>query len=280
MSGVEAITPPRSIATNNSDFQTHSCRLWTFYCKVSTAWVTAIGVLATALVIGAHQAGKFGHSPFSWQLCITLIVIFLSPALSRHQFWSKSNRWQLNLFWALWTLFCAGPVCLVFVTDLFTGHRKPGMKWYNGVWRIYAIVVLWIFLSLVLERYIKPFWRIHSQRILPKFRENSVAGRSLNIALDQQTAKLESIKEKVTIMLRRKKRLQSVLERKKEDIDHLKSSESGIREGESSADRLAVLSREAASTKDELDDIEDQLKMFQIQWTEALNITNHTGFYR
>lgn len=250
------------------------------YDRISTAWVTAFGVLITALTIGALKAGKLGGPPFSWQLCITIVVVGTSPAISRHKLWVKLKNWQLTCFWTTWTILCAGPVFVSLVMELFTGHQRPGSHWFEGVWRIYAILGLWMMIAVAMEQYVKPFWRVRSEAFLGRFRNMSVSARGQNMAIQQRTAKLESIKNKVIILMRRKKRLQSLIDRKCEEISRLQDDSKSHSDDEASAERRSSLDRERDTWKEELEDVEDQLKLSQMEWTEALNVANYRTFYR
>lgn len=250
------------------------------YDRTSTTWVTACGILITALAVGALQAGKFGKPPFSWQLCITIVVTCISPALSRHNLWANLKNWQLFLFWGTWTTFSAGPVFISLVLELFTGHQRPGSRWYDGVWRIYAILGIWMVIAVALEQYVKPFWREHSGILFGRFRNKSVSARGQDLAMRERTAKLETIKLKVSILMRRKNRLQALIESKCGEISQLQTGGDSNVDGEAFTERISSLQLEKAAAKDELEDVEDQLKLSQMQWTEALHVNNHHTFYR
>lgn len=257
-----------------------STKLQRLYDGIGTTWITAGGVLITALTVGALRAGKLGSAPFSWQLCATIIVVVVSPALSRHDVWTKLKTWQLVCFWTTWTILCAAPVSVALIIELFTGHRRPGSNWYDGVWRIYAILAIWIFIAVAIERYVKPLWLAHSGLFLGRFRNRSVGARAQNMMMEQRAAKLETIKKKVVILLRRKKRLQSVIDSKNTELSQIQSDKDSSADEASFTERLDSLSLERDNAIEELQDVEDQIQLAQMHWTEALNVNNYRSFYR
>lgn len=277
-------TAPSPITTTTSNVsqsaQNDVSKIWRLYDRISTGWVTAFGVLITALTVGALKAGKLGGPPFSWQLCTTIIVVGISPAISRHNLWANLKNWQLIFFWMVWTILCAGPVFVSLVIELFTGHQRPGSHWFEGVWRVYAILGLWMIIAVAMEQYVKPFWRVHSEPLLRRFRNRSVSARGQNMAIQQRTARLEAIKNRVVILMRRKKRLQSLIDRKCEEISRLQNDSNSYSDDETYVERRNSLDRERDVWKEELEDVEDRLRLSQMEWTEALNVANYRTFYR
>lgn len=147
------------------------------------------------------------------------------------------------------------------------------------------------------ERYIKPFWRANSNEYLGRFRGNSVAAEARNRNMEDRRVALEAIKTRVAILLRRKKRLLLNSKRKDTEIESIRKAialkeRAGIADpnepydGDSEAcvsvlrENENGLVSDAEVIKEDLEDVDDQLKLRQLEWTEALHVDNYTTFYR
>lgn len=249
-------------------------RLKAWSSSIPTRWVHALDGLLSALVVTALQRGYLGRGLFSYQLCAVLITLCLLPSMQRHRREiEKITPWKLASCALIWFLFCGCRVCYALLIDLFTGHQKPGMQWYNAVWRIYAIIGLWVCIAYLHLHYIKPFWGKHSHIVFGRFRDQSIPIQTQDLALGQRHKVLMSIRSRVDLLLRRQKRLNENITKCREKIIKLEEEETEQQELIRVRDRLVDL-------ESDLEDVQDQLKLAQHDWTKALPIEKYRGFYR
>lgn len=335
---------------------------------LKTQWLDAGGAIASAIVISVTRAGKFGKAPFSYQLCLFFLGLFVAPSLHRRFFPSSSVtapspasssisststteattdsssstpattsqttrvpliiRLGFQICATLWTLFCALPVFYAFIIELFTGHRRPGAQWYDGVWRVYAIVVLWLAFSVFHLRVIRPWWRLQSEWLLAGARHGSLASAVNRAAAVRRDEKLKVLRERGEILVRRRARINARIARseaakvkleaaistslsssslttgterdknndysKEEDLavgnDNIEENDMeqvpALAKGryqevdEETREELLHTIDRIQELKEELEEAEDDIKSLRSEWTEALHINNHRGFYR
>lgn len=265
--------------------------------RLTSTWASAAGVLAISITIAALPLGKLGQFPFSFQLAATLICLSLLPISLRYSIHQRVPTPLFRTLAILWLVFCCAPCAYALMMELFTGHRRPDMRWYDAVWRVYAVLFLWILFSVMNERYIKPFWREHSHQYLGRFFGNSVAVEAQKRNMEDRRIALEAIKSRVAILLRRKKRLLLSSKRKDTEIETIRKAialkekaatedPNGSGGGDTETclsvlrEKETVLVTDAEITKENLEDVEDQLKLRQMEWTDALHVDNYRTFYR
>lgn len=338
--------------------------------SVKTQSLDAGGIFLGAIVVAATRAEKFGQGLFCYQLCFFLLGLCAAPSLHRRspflsrfplpsstatsssstsseQSTSNSSplppsttivtprtprivRWVFVACAVLWTFVCAMPVFYALMIELFTGHRRPGAQWYDGVWRVYAIVLLWLAISVFHLRVIKPWWQFHSDRLLSGVRKNSVSlavNRAANVRRDE---KLKAMRGRYEILVRRRARTKSRLSRceaikaklettismlqpslscssstgkiegeiSKEHVedkhdglgeDDLKANDTekepvsanakDLEDLEETKEDLLQTMEKMRELEEELEEVEDDIKSLRLEWTEALHINNHVGFY-
>lgn len=270
----------------------------------------AAGVLATSVTLGLLRAGRLGSAPFSLQVTGTIIGISAALPIRRNGVIQRIPHWMFTSIIVVWGVLCAGPTGFAVLVDLFSGHRRPGAKWYDALWRIYAIIGLWIGFAVMNERYIRPWWREKSDKWFAGVRNNSIQAKGRARAMEKRTAALEGIKARVALALRRKARAtkalaklekdmveadkdvlkaQGMLEKAQGRLDKCKdeAKEDGKQVVETMQDMVESAKLHEKTTKSEverlkleLEDLEDQLQGMQQEWTTALHIESHTEFVR
>lgn len=244
----------REAIRNRSDVVEPSMML-KLYERTGTNWLISFAVLGTSMTLGALRAHMLGSSPFSFQFATTLVLLCTLPVGVRLHVREYVSTPVAVACATAWLALSGGPVMVAFVLELFTGHRRAGMAWWEGIWRVYAVLGLWIWLAYCIENFIRPWWRDMSARMVSRGTGGtpSVALQAERIAMGRRTARLESIKARVVVLVRRKKRIAAQLQRM-QDEDLM------------------------AGVRDQLEDVEDQLRLAQLEWTEALNVDNHRQF--
>lgn len=279
--------------------------------ELKTQLSGAGAALCTSATLAALRAGRLGGGLFSLQLAATLVVLSWAPYLHRTSLLSSLPRAVTYPLGATWFFLCLARVFVAFIVHLFTGHRVYGSSVFDALWRVYAILALWIGFAMLNERVIRPWWRENGSRFLGFARENSVGAEAKRIVMEKRTAALEAIKARVVVVLKKRKLAERTVERKKADIV---AAREGIQEAEkmlveanerekhapdeekaAAAEEVAALKAKVkaaqASEKDiqdemaqidiELAEIKVKLDALQREWTEALHINNYTTtFFR
>lgn len=278
--------------------------------ELKTQLSGAGGALATALAVGALQTNRLGSAPFCYQVAAAIIVVCWLPFLVRIQIFERIPKHVAVSFALTWTALAGGPVLFALLVDLFTGHRAAGAEWYDAVWRIYAILILWIGFAMLNERYIRPWWRVFSGPRMAAMRKNSIAGQAHEIASKKRVAKLEMLKGRVAIVLRKKKLAEKTIELKKKEMDNGKENikkaadmldkakykvntcnNEELEDAQEVIDTMQTMLEGACSHEEnlktdvltlkvEVQGLQLQIEGLQIEWTEALHISNYTTFYR
>lgn len=272
-----------------------------WYRSLHTRTLHAGGVLGTCILLAAHQARQMGPSPFCYQVMGTLLVLMWMPSVTRHELHMRLPKTARIACTAVWLVTCGLPVARIMLVELLTGHRRPNMQWYNAVWRVYAILGLWMALCVWHKRWMGPMW---TSVLKPSMGGGSSVGdrRSMSVAVQgaysdamAREERLGRIRERMAILLRRKKRVTRVLQEREEErqgvqkmlaegTDGADGQMDG--EGEHGTERTLLLEKadaldtEVGRVREDLDDIEDQLRLGQMAWTEALNVNNFRTFYR
>jgi hypothetical protein len=119
-------------------------------CSVLVA--VALGLLQRGL-LGAGRGGGSPRPVAALQGGAMLLVLALSPLLAFH----PVPRTRAAAMAAL--LFFAAVVLPVFVRVLLhvaLGHAREDAQWYDALWRIYAIIGLWMLIAVFIECKVKP----------------------------------------------------------------------------------------------------------------------------
>lgn len=270
----------------------------------------ALAALSTSAVIAAHRGGHFGLAPFSHKLALTLTTLSWAPYLHRTSLLSSLPVFLLYPLLAVLSVFAIIPVAYALLENLFMGHRVANAQWYDALWRIYAILGLWVGFAVLNERVLRPWWRTNSERFFKVARENSVAGQARKKTLDKRAAALEAIKARVAVVLKKRKlaerakearkaelekvrealtRAEGVLKRAKGRVEDAKDGEVATAIEDMEATTALVegtrlrergLEDEVLRTELDLQDLAAQLGILQQEWTEALQMQNYTTFYR
>lgn len=272
--------------------------------------ISSVGAtLATAIAVGCLFNGLLGTGLFSTQLTGVLIITCWAPYLYVRKITSRIST-PLAVILISIALFCFVPVFHALILNLFMGHRVPGATWVDAVWRIYAILGLWMAISVVIERYVRPFWASYSPAWLVRARENSVSGQTERYATERRASSLASFRQRMGILVRRKKALEaSVKERSEEAVEAemklknelaklteanvrvLKCEKDDVKEAEEIVNAQVSVVENNRNCKEELDvkirklkvDLQlaaSDVEVLQQEYTEALHINNHIGFYR
>lgn len=230
--------------------------------RVSDKWVNAGGVLVAAVTLSLLSNGRLGESVLSVQLAATLIGL----GLHRIALSVPLPHILRCIVLCIWVSGCVMPVGWAALLELLLGHRRAGMPWYSAVWRIYALLCVWIALCALYERVARP--RMAQLRASIMGGSGGGSGYSMTaVGRDRDMARRDSrlvaIRERVAILLRRKKRLQAKLER----------AAALPADGARAADEMRAMA-------DDVDDVDDQLRLRQMEWTDALRTDNYGAFYR
>lgn len=266
--------------------------------------------IATSVAVAAQQAGHFGSGVFSYQVTAAIAGASCVPYLYHSEAYTAISRFILVPFFLAWLGAAFVPAFYAFALNLFSGHRVPDAKWYHAVWRIYAILFIWICFAVLNERIIRPWWRKNSDKYLARFRKHSVATQARQIALDRRTKALEGIKARVVTLLVRKKLTERKIEERKREIEkaqeNIKKSENLVKRAKERAAQCYECDRKDAEEQVEmmsdmlesarshergvhaeiarceldLTEVTGKMEPLQHEWTEALHIQNHAGFFR
>ncbi|CAN8065577.1 unnamed protein product [Agarophyton chilense] len=300
------VEPPSAGLSNQT-----SARLAAAFLRVPTVALSSAAVLFDSVAVAAWRTGRLGNAPLSVQIFATLFVLSWLPYLYRTQLHSRFPRSLFAVGAACWCLGCALPSFWALLLELFTGHRRPGASWVEGVVRVYAIMLLWIFLAVFNERIVRPWWIANSDTFLARFRANSVASQAHDMAVNRRASVLDDIMQQMVIISKRKilasRTLQakstSIEEARKNMIDlknDLKVEKEKVASEDNQDDKQRYLENvqqlmdqvfEAVNRVDDLRTVERvlkqevqlcerQLESLQHRWEQSLHIENHTRFYR
>lgn len=278
--------------------------------ELKTRLSGAGAALVTSAIIAVVQSDKFGQEKFVLQFAGALIGLSWIPFLVFSQALSNIPKLITAPIIIAWVINCFAPTFYALLINLFTGHRVPGSQWWDALWRIYAIMGLWIGFAVLNERVIRPWWRMNSEKYLGSVRTYSVANQAHQMALDKRAKVLDGIKAKVVIVLKRKKlaertieekeagiekaeeniqRATRLLEKAKERAETANTEESADAEEnlramtdllENALSHKKSIHAQISRSKLDVDETAATLRTLQAEWTEALHIANHTQFFR
>lgn len=266
--------------------------------------------LATSAAIAAQQSSHLGSGIYSYQAVVAIAGASWAPYIYYTEAYTAISSFVFNAVFLIWFAAAFLPAMYAFIVNLFTGHRFVDAQWFHAVWRIYAILFIWICFAVLNERIIRPWWRKNSDKYLSGFRTHSVATQARSIALDRRTTALEAIKARVVTVLKRQKLVKRTIEERKKEFEkaqeNIKKAESMVEKAnariaqcqeddkkdaeehiEAMNDMLASVRchmkgthAEIARCELDLTEISARLEALQQEWTEALNIQNHSDFFR
>ncbi len=265
----------------------------------------ALGGAGVSVVLGLLAKGYFGTGFFAVQLTVTLCAICLAPLLQRAN--SAVPKTVRYLFFAGMLPF-AVPVFYALIINLFTGHRVPGATAFDAIWRVWAIVGLWIGFAKVNETYIRP--AIRESGILNFSVGSGVMSSVARMAEGKRNKALEAIKQRLVPVIQRRKKAEKLIVEKKKELESARAqaekSERLLEKkqkklGEADPEEMEELEEERdallemmKNAKKYLETLESQIEnagaeikecnevsqKMQKEWTEARHIENHVGFYR
>lgn len=266
--------------------------------------------VVTSITIAAQQAGHFGSGIFSYQATAAIAGASWVPYFYHSEAHAAISRFIFIPFFLTWFAAAFAPAFYALMINLFTGHRVPDAKWYHAFWRIYAILFVWICFAILNEQFIRPWWKENSDKYFGSFRGHSVAVQARQIARDRRAKALEAIKARVVTVLKRKKLTERTIEERKKEIgkaqENIKKAENMVEkakeraaqcdEGEKEDAREQVeamkdmlesacsyekgIHAEIARCQLDLEEITGKLEALQQEWTEALHVESHAGFFR
>lgn len=185
--------------------------------KLETCGVARVRVgvaVAVALISVAAQRGWLGSNRvLSAQLLATLLTLAMSPLLL---FYSLPRHPVVVLFLAALTCLAILPCLLVLLHELAFGHVRADAQWYDALWRIYAILALWMLFAILNEAKFKPLWRAfaasrvtaHDTDAQP---QNTVQARAAAMKRVQRDAKLKQLKDRVDTAIKQKKTAEAAI---------------------------------------------------------------------
>lgn len=293
--------------------------------RLSSSAVHSLLVCGAALSIGLFQLGKFGTGLFSYQLLCFLLSLCLLAFLFRLKldggpdFFSStpadgsSNNdskvyvvlmsiWVRMTIAVVWLACCCAPVMYYFILDLFTGHRRQDAQWYEALWRIWVILMLWFAFAIFNEKYARPYWRQiavqqvfaarqaraqgEQQQTQQPRRQESVSVQGMRLAEQEREEALERIQTRRGLLSRRKRRLEQKIVKVQTEIKQLTPQEEGEGnddDGDGDEEKMALLDEKKGLLEeftDDLADVTDQLKLLQQDWLDAQHLDKYKKFYR
>lgn len=268
---------------------------------------TSLSGVGTSVVFGAYFRGFFGDGVLSVQITGLLTLVCLYPFLQRA--WKSLPRPLMYAFATTATLGLVLPCFYALIMNLFTGHRKAGATPFDAIWRIFAILVLWICFAKLNEEYIRP-----ALRDVPFFQRatGSVAQFARNSAMGKREKALEAIKARLVPVVIRRKKAEKLIAEKGPALTsaekNIERSKSLFQKGETRLAATSPGSAEHTDLKEEVDGLKSMVEnaeaygaalksqiadaeavvkectetgeKLQLEWTEALHIENHVEFYR
>lgn len=275
--------------------------------SLSTSVVHSLLVISAALIIGLFQLGKLGDDVFSYQLLCFLLSLCILGYLFRLKldggpdFFAPSNHnvWLRMTVAVVWVITIGAPVMYYAILELFTGHRRPDAQWYEALWRICVILILWFAFAIFNEKYARPYWRqVAVQQVIaarqsqqqqgqqqqqqPRVQQReSVAVQGMRLAEQEREEALERIQARRGLLSRRKRRLEQKVIKAQAEIKELTPTDDND-DGEDE-ERMAVLEEKKGQLEeftDDLADVTDQLKLLQQDWLEAQHLDKYKKFYR
>lgn len=273
-------------------------------------YTSATAALLTAITLGLLQQGLLGEGIFALQLTITFISCSWIPYFYHIHLTAKLSNFVCITGGAIWICTCFGPVFVELLKELFFGHQKPDATFIDAIWRVYAIMGLWILFALLMERIIRPYWRKNSENFLKPFRKYSVSGGARKIAIEKRSKALDGVVARINHQKDKKKNAAEAIENKKHDIEKarkniekatemLERAEKKAEECDdndkedandivkymqssfkTSVDHEKGLHQDIARLKKEIEQADEELTHLKHEYREALHIDNYTGFYR
>lgn len=270
----------------------------------------AAAALSTSVLIGLYQTGRLWSGQFSHQVLSTVVVLSWLPFLILTDALTRVPKFVLIPVALAWLGLASLPVFYHFVLDLFTGHQRPGSQWYDALWRIYAILGLWIGFAVLNERVLRPWWRANSWRVFGEGRADSVAAQAQRLNMDERAKTLEAIKLRMGVAVKKRKLAQRTFDTKRRDVAEARANAVKMRgladKARARADKaqpeqkkgaeeqvvavqamvdtaerqVEALGQDLARLDIEKDEIEVRIQMLQQEWTEALHVDNYSTFYR
>lgn len=268
---------------------------------------TSAFCLALSVSIALFKSGYLTNTILSYQTCALLISFGLIPLVQDyHQHFPNPLKYILA---TIYTVLILIPLSISLIINLFTGHRTSDAKWYSGIWRVYAILALWMLIAWTIENKIKPALKHYDVPFL--FGANS-STRSIPLAVqnlrreqrDRAVANVYAlIKEKAMEKVKAKRRV----ELKKSHIDDIRNELSEVRDnmkekkemlaaggGDVVSVELAALGSKAENMEERIESIEEQityismrikmmdeaLEELRTKWEDARDINNYAQFYR
>ncbi|PXF49073.1 hypothetical protein BWQ96_01211 [Gracilariopsis chorda] len=271
--------------------------------------LSATAVLLNSITLAALLANRLGTAPLSYQITLTLLVSAWLPYIHSTNLHTRllSTSIPLKLVTAVWLISSVLPTINASVVELFTGHRRKEANLFSAIWRVYAILALWVAIGVLNERLIRPWWQSTSPRLLGGWRAHSVSSRAHNLAVNQRASALDHIMEQMVAISKRKLLAQRAIQTKTEQLQKTKSSLDNSKQMLTSAQQKAkdahnddnqllvmsltqmvdntqvqcqVLEQDIQRLKVDVHTSQTQLQPLQQRWEQSLNIENHTRFYR
>lgn len=190
--------------------------------------ISALGSLGTqrlcavlvSVVVGVASAvsqtsGARSDPVFMAQSIVVGLAAAASPLLVHHPL--DLTRPLLAFGLALFTATAAIPVLFAMLYHLFLGHTTiKDPQWYHALWRIYAILGLWMLFAVINEAKVRPWFRARALRrkdeAQPSAAPNSVAGRADAMRRAARTEKLTALRESLVAAKARRDTAQAAVD--------------------------------------------------------------------
>jgi prepilin signal peptidase PulO-like enzyme (type II secretory pathway) len=164
--------------------------------RLCTVLVT--GVVGVASIVAQTPAAR-ADPVFTAQAAAVALGAATAPLLVHHELDLRRPVVALCT-----TLFCAlalFPMTLTFLYHVLWAHTQIAEpQWYDALWRIYAVLGIWIMFAVVNEAKIRPYFRARALRRkavgdVPAAVPNTVAARGDAMRRAARTEKLTALRE-------------------------------------------------------------------------------------
>lgn len=192
--------------------------------------VLVSGVVGVASIVSQTQSAR-DDPVFTAQAIAVSLAAAAAPLLVHHPL--DLTRPMLALGVALFSATAALPILYALLYHLFWGHTTiADPQWYDALWRIYAIMGVWILFAIVNEAKIRPFFRARALRRKvendnPAAAPNSVAARADAMRRAARTEKLTALREALVAAKARRDTAQAAVDGAEETASTAKQNVTG-----------------------------------------------------
>lgn len=175
----------------------------------------ALSAVLVAISCGLFQQGMLGDDLWPYRNLVSLLSLSMLPLFV---FISVPKTKLSVLFITNLIVFAIAPSFYSLMYELCLGHTRKDAQWYDALWRIYAILFIWVMAAVVNECKVRPILRAREKarqaRIAEKIAKgestadeivgNSVQSRANNIKTKARDEAVRKLDQKITRAQRQK----------------------------------------------------------------------------